>query len=597
MPILSEQDEFEYLQNLPIGETVGEPSFFETFGSAFDFVMDEELSISSILNRQGYEDRRKKVSVLAGEGLDLSPYTDITGQIDYGRISAETGLVKSNLELYTERNEILKKRREANADVQERGSGLAQFLGSMAGYMLDPVNVATMPIGVGTAYKGMSILSRALMTGRNTAGIAIASESLIQPLVYQHKHDIESPYEFKDALIAIGTTAVGAGLIGSGMGGIAGYMTRLAEKSRAFVGFTPISEALEDINLRTAEIVATPNPSKALTLELNNLVGRKARIIEQDIRQRKWSKDQDMPKSAEQESIDILALMGSQLAEQKASMAPRVEDLLLKEYDNWVKNFESVEELNDWRTKAQNTLRAEINQVSQNNETWVRRIANEGGLNKARWAEEGFDIADMNALGKGTRPMFRKNGGMAPQDVSERFREQGMDMDDNMALNFIDDIVRNPLKVVDETQDQYLKELDAKFWELDDIANDYDALRALHRNTVESNVEKDLNILAMMDERRVAMDQPTRTYEDYATFENPAPARQTTSDLQRHLLDKDGLSEAFDRDMVAYNQLEFKKIVEIGEDGKPYFKDADSEMKILEDNLEGIESVRVCAIG
>jgi hypothetical protein len=100
-----------------------------------------------------------------------------------------------------------------------------------------------------------------------------------------------------------------------------------------------------------------------------------------------------------------------------------------------------------------------------------------------------------------------------------------------------------------------------------------------------------------MDERRVAMDQPTRTYEDYATFENPAPARQTTSDLQRHLLDKDGLSEAFDRDMVAYNQLEFKKIVEIGEDGKPYFKDADSEMKILEDNLEGIESVRVCAIG
>jgi hypothetical protein len=597
MPILSEQDEFEYLQNLPIGETVGEPSFFETFGSAFDFVMDEELSISSILNRQGYEDRRKKVSVLAGEGLDLSPYTDITGQIDYGRISAETGLVKSNLELYTERNEILKKRREANADVQERGSGLAQFLGSMAGYMLDPVNVATMPIGVGTAYKGMSILSRALMTGRNTAGIAIASESLIQPLVYQHKHDIESPYEFKDALIAIGTTAVGAGLIGSGMGGIAGYMTRLAEKSRAFVGFTPISEALEDINLRTAEIVATPNPSKALTLELNNLVGRKARIIEQDIRQRKWSKDQDMPKSAEQESIDILALMGSQLAEQKASMAPRVEDLLLKEYDNWVKNFESVEELNDWRTKAQKTLRAEINQVSQNNETWVRRIASEGGLNKARWAEEGFDVADMNALGKGTKPMFRKNGGMAPQDVSERFREQGMDMDDNMALNFIDDIVRNPLKVVDETQDQYLKELDAKFWELDDIANDYDALRALHRNTVESNVEKDLNILAMMDERRVAMDQPTRTYEDYATFENPAPARQTTSDLQRHLLDKDGLSEAFDRDMVAYNQLEFKKIVEIGEDGKPYFKDADSEMKILEDNLEGIESVRVCAIG
>ena len=597
MPILSRQDERDFYQNITASQLQEEPTFLETMGSAFDFVMDEELSISSLLNRQGYDDRNEHILKMSNEGFDLTPYTDVTGEIDYDRISEDTGSVKSNLELYNERNEILRTRREENQNVQERGSGLAQFLGSMGGYMLDPINIATLPVGVGTAYKGMSVLSRALMTGRNTAGIAIASESLIQPLVYQHKHDIESPYEFKDALMAIGTTAIGAGLIGSGLGGIAGYMTRLAEKSRAFVSFTPISTALEDINLRTAEILATPNPSKALTAELNDLVGRKARIIEQDMRQRKWSKDQDMPKSAEEESVDILNLIGSQLAEQKASMAPRVEDLVLEEYDKWVKNFESVEELNTWRAKAQKKLRAEINQVSKNNETWVRRIANEGGLNKARWAEEGVDIADMNALGKGTKPMFRKNGGMAPQDVSERFREQGIDMDDNMALDFINDIVRNPLKVVDETQDQYLKELDEKFWELDDIADDYDALRAVHRNAVESNVEKDSNILAMMDERRIAMDQPTRTYDDYATFKNPAPAKQTTSDLQRHLLDEDGLSEAFDRDMVAYNQLEVKNIVEIGEDGKLYLKDADSEMKILEDNLEGIESVRVCAIG
>ena len=58
MPILSNQDQRDYYQNMRGPQEAQEdPTFFETMGSAFDFVIDEELSVSSLLNRQGYDDR------------------------------------------------------------------------------------------------------------------------------------------------------------------------------------------------------------------------------------------------------------------------------------------------------------------------------------------------------------------------------------------------------------------------------------------------------------------------------------------------------------------------------------------------------------
>jgi hypothetical protein len=54
-----------------------------------------------------------------------------------------------------------------------RGSGFAQFLGMTGGYMTDQVNVASLPFGgVGTAVKGMSVLSRALIGARNASAVA-----------------------------------------------------------------------------------------------------------------------------------------------------------------------------------------------------------------------------------------------------------------------------------------------------------------------------------------------------------------------------------------------------------------------------------------
>ena len=111
MPILSNQDQREYYQNLRGPQEFQEdPTFFETMGSAFNFVIDEELSVSSLLNRQGYDDRNEQIFKMSSEGFNLNPYTDVTGELDYDRLAEDTGLIKTNRELYDERIEILRKR-------------------------------------------------------------------------------------------------------------------------------------------------------------------------------------------------------------------------------------------------------------------------------------------------------------------------------------------------------------------------------------------------------------------------------------------------------------------------------------------------------
>ena len=543
MPILSNQDQRDYYQNLRGPQEFREdPTFFETMGSAFGFVIDEELSVSSLLNRQGYDDRNEQIFKMSNEGFDLNPYTDITGEIDYDRISEDTGLIKTNRELYDERTEILRKRREENQDVIERGNGFAQFLGSMGGYMLDPINVATMAIGVGTAYKGMSTLSQALMTGRNTAAIALASESAIQPLVYKHKHDINSPYEFNDALVAVGTTAIGAGLLGGAMGGISGYFRNLSKNASEFVG--------------------PPKPTDKI--------------------------DGDVRLSPEQESINILDRMGTQLAEQKAALPPRIEDKILQEYDNFQAGQYS--KLEDARDANIITLEKDIAKIEKENITLARWIAKEGGLNKERWAREGIDVADMKAMRGGQKPVFRVKGGYDPDMLAERLRESGAtEMQMNDAIDLVEDMVRNPKMFRDPTVQRQIDEIEEN---INALRDDNTVLEEYYGQVIRSNVEKDMELLSQNKSFENAMNKPTIAYDDYVVSQLPPAPKATKTGLQREQLDSEGLASNYDRDIANFEAQEFRRVVV---DGK--LVDADEYMKSLDDQIEGIESVRVCALG
>ena len=88
------------------------------------------------------------------------------------------------------------------------------------------------------------------------------------------------------------------------------------------------------------------------------------------------------------------------------------------------------------------------------------------------------------------------------------------------------------------------------------------------------------------------MNQPRLSYDDYAVEQLPPAPQATKTGLQREQLDSEGLAANYDRDMADFEAQEFRRVVV---DGK--LVDADEYMKALDDQIEGIESVRVCALG
>ena len=248
MPFLSDRGERSFEQEFAPIQLFEESGFYETLGAAFQLTVDEELSISSMFNRGMFEERNQNVRSLISDGvIDRDKYSDPRGRFDYDRLSRDledtefSGLIKNSRTLRDERNEMLRIRRERNEKVIERGSGLAQFLGMGGGLLLDPVNLASVGGGLFiTAARSGTVLGRALYGLKTEAGLAAASETAIQPLVFYHKNDIDSPYSVGDALTNIAVASTFGGALGFGFGGIAGYFGRAAEKSReGFVNSLP----------------------------------------------------------------------------------------------------------------------------------------------------------------------------------------------------------------------------------------------------------------------------------------------------------------------------------------------------------------------
>lgn len=221
-------------------ENIPESSFGETFGASVGLVIDEELSISSTLNREGWSERKKRIAQKIDEGaIDRNKFRHPRKGFDYNAAAEflQDPNIKTDTVLNQERNDMLARRRAYSQGVTERGGGVATFLGAATGYMLDPINLATMPIAFPTtAAKSLSILGRAMLTARNTAVIEAATELAIQPFVYGHKQDIESPYSFRDAVNNIAFAAGGGAALGFAGGGISGYLRKVLEKTASLTG-------------------------------------------------------------------------------------------------------------------------------------------------------------------------------------------------------------------------------------------------------------------------------------------------------------------------------------------------------------------------
>ena len=285
MPFVSQKDQRQRSQTAKYQTeaSVARSKFGEVFGASVGQVFDEELSISNALNREGWAKRRKQVEELIDAGkLDKQKYMTrgLSGQgykFDYDAAAQDFPEIPTSQSLNKERNELLKKRREYAQDVIERGSGTAQFLGSMTGYMLDPISMATLPIATaGTTARGLQGIGQSALRAAALEGLA---ETGIQSFVYDHKQDIESPYDWKDALTNIATAATGAAVLSGAGKGIADLLQSAKQKSETF----PVSDDVEMASESIDRMLETlkDNPYKKEGMSTGELVNAEKQWLEE----------------------------------------------------------------------------------------------------------------------------------------------------------------------------------------------------------------------------------------------------------------------------------------------------------------------------
>ena len=542
MPFISQKDNRQRMQTYTPAEYIEVPDFSEVFNASVGLAIDEGLSISGYLNNELYRERNQKINTLREEGFDVKKYRDRKGRMDYDRLSRDTDdFIQTDAVLHEKRNEKLRQRREYAEDVIERGSGYAQFFGMATGFMLDPINIATLPIATaGVSAKGLGVLASAMNVAGREAALATSAELAIQPLVYNHKLDIESPYSVEEALMAIGGAAVGGALLGGAAGGLAGYLRKVSQKSR---------ETLEPAINSTEEMAIT-------TLE---------RVAE----------DIDAIKES-----TIYSDMANDYAEISASYDKYVDDItppLVESRDKLIRNVQ----------KEIDTL--------EKQPKFGRKISEYGGLNQEAWFKEsGLNKKEFGSLKGGFgKPFWRTgNAGLTPDQLAERLVEDGFisGYDQREAISFVDDLLRMGDRIADPDAELRLLQLNESFDALSKTS-DQD-LKTFYEEAVAMDMENDIQILREYEAKRARFNEPSRVMENYFDPQPQKPASATVTERERDILERNGLAEDYDAAVQAFRNIDDPQLFVDGE-----FINANDFMKQIDDEIEGINSVLECTLG
>jgi len=602
MPILSSVDQQNKMLGYVPEYATNAPTFADTVSASFSFVRDEELSISSSFYNEGYYNRRRDLKNLSDEGFDVDKYIDSAGIIDYDRISTATeGRVKTDLELYRERNDILRKRREENQDVMARGSGLAQFFGMTAGYMTDPVNIATLPIGtIATAGKGMSVLSQALMSARNTAAVAVASEAAIQPFVYKHKQDIDSPYDMDDSIKAIAYAAGGSALLGGALGGISGYLRKLTEDASSALSVFPeapfafkpvvingkkaIAPTFENIEAFKAQLIVEAK-TKLVGAAGEKLNRGQVKTLRTELNQLEF----DL-KKADKPPVNVVAKKGESTRVAKKRVQQEEKARIQARIDRVKAELA--------RTDVAAKAEAEISRLEQGilpeaaqkqlDDFILQKTTPEGEsiFLLARWAE-----------------VVGKQKGFREHEVFLGAFKKSFDEADSSFPKALDnlegvDIKAVGLKAIDERLAE-MKSADANASDIeklqklrDRIASEEGDGKDLLKAVNQENIKLDADIIRENELFRQQMDDYTVTQDMFVGPPKPPAPRAKATNLERNALDADGIGKNFDEDMANYNNLDTRYAIV---DGK--LVDGEQVIKELDDDLDGLESIMRCSVG
>ena len=322
-------------------------------------------------------------------------------------------------------------------------------------------------------------------------------------------------------------------------------------------------------------------------------------------------------KKNEVESLDALRQLENQLALQKDFEPPRVNDVVLTEYDKFAakQDLKNVKEQQKTRQETIKALEKQKRQIQKDNPSMAKFLADLGGINAKSFIKEGVNsdsVAEFsNRRKRGFQKQFFKkgdtvrsvtgrvvDGGLEPDDLAEKVRElqqsEGLlvtikDFGVDDAVSLVDQVTRNPQMLKTELAEGQIKAIDR---ELDELQMSEFNFEEYYERVIQENIDADIAILEANEKVRLEREKPSLSYEDYVIDEPPKAPIATTNSLQRSFLEKEGIAEDFDRDIADYNTLGVKQAEK---DGKKV--DADKIIKELDDDIDGLESVRVCALG
>lgn len=634
MPILSAKGFKDTMNTLtPYERGVDDPTFFETMSASYGFVRDEERSTSAFYNNQAYFNRRNEVKRLVSDGMDLRDYIDDQGDFNYDSFAEQTGLVKTDREIFEERNQMLAERRARSQQVMDRGSGFAQFLGMAGSYMADPINIATVPFGgVGVGAKSLGILGKTLVGARNMSAVAVATELAIQPQVMDYKHSIDSPYGVDDAIRVIGTSAIAGGVLGGFFGGLSGYLGKVAEKAQMEL-LKQNPYFLYSLHYTRAPYVYNPPKTKA-----------KPEVVPDNQAQIDFLKERIGVERTQLESNVIVATV--KLADSPAYIdATKSVKHTVKYLQNLESNpkalgnfIEKAEEkyrklvaqrvkegdkakpskakLDELRTKIEDQYNMlEILKDIRKNKIELSDLDNiiTGGGKKP----EKINMTFMNERLSAQRNEFldlhttpAKEAVYVLERLAENLRLQKGFRAEDIPARIYSEYLSGNIRTIKEANEQAIKALDAEIEASTDVARQLEIEEVkslLLRNRGKKgfidvgirNVEKDQVILRNNQEIAEAFENYTVNPKDFDEPPLPPAPRANTTTMHDDALRESGTREAFDREMATYNQLEKKELPEIGEDGMPTGNvvSAESVIKPIDDDLEGLDSVLRCSRG
>ena len=578
MPFVNESSERELNANAPRHEPVESSSFGEVFAASVGLVFDEELSISSLLNREGFSQREQAVKESADAGdINLNDYSK-RGIIDYNRIASDHAdlNIKTNEQLHQERNDLLAQRRNYAEDVIERGSGTAQFLGAATGYMLDPVNVLSMGIAVPyTASKAVSVIGRAALAGKNAAVITGATELGIQALVFQHKQSIDSPYGAGDALANIAMAATGAAALGATAGGLSAWIES-------------VLKVADDLP-QTKDVTAS---KQYLARFKENLKG---------------APEADTPEAQLQSDLDYLDFL-NQKAEESAR-ASKEYNQYLDRIENEVPDTPEVHAVTYERKPAVRKVGAPVDPEADD---LFLAMAKRGGLNTKELLSDGFDAADIKASAKVGFGLsaFKKNG-RSLDDMAESLVEDGYlaKRDVNKLSEMIDNQLRGEKQFSSLNSDSLVlanKQLSDEIELYDQAMLDdpeYKALNeALEKEAFVEFYKNEVIQSGTLNEFReditdeqinqIFGNTKSKTGRNQAEGSPSSETGHSKTPREQDVIQRQGIAEDYENDLKAFNTIENPTAFVDGE-----AVDAKALIQQFDDELDGIESVLRCAYG